>query len=103
MSEDETEPDTEEITQMVRMMENSSDSTLILNLISPYLAGERKGKLNKLNRDLIEIIQILVVNQMKLQNDFRALLMYLNKRELLDVDDQELPTFSKVSPESMYM
>jgi inhibitor of KinA sporulation pathway (predicted exonuclease) len=101
MSEDEI--DTEEISQMMKIMENSSDSTLILNLISPYLAGERRGKLNKLHKDLLEIIQILVVNQMKLQNDFRALLMYLNKRELLDVDDEELPTFSKVSPESMYM
>ncbi len=101
MSDDEI--DTSEMMQMVKIMENSSDSTLILNLLTPYLIGERKGKLTKLNRDLLEIIQILVVNQMKLQNDFRALLMYLNKRELFNVDDEELPTFTKITPESMYL
>ena len=103
MSEDEMDCEPEELTEMLKFMDKSADSTLLLNLISPYLAGERRGKLTKLNKDLLEIIQILVVNQMKLQNDFRALLMYLNKKEVLDMDDVEAPEIKSVHPESMYL
>jgi hypothetical protein len=84
------------------LIRSSSDATLILNLISPYLVGERRGKLSKLHIDMLEIIQMLVINQMKQQNDFRALLMYLNKKEILEFDDVELPSFKSVEPDSLY-
>jgi hypothetical protein len=96
-----------EIDQMLNFIKKSSDATLMLNLITPYLLGEKKNKLSKVNQDLIEVIQMLVVNQMKLQNDFRALLMYLNKKEMLDFSDEELTGIKaendkKAHPETLY-
>lgn len=100
MSEEE-EPT--ELEELVGLLEKSADSTLILNLISPYLTGDRRGKLTKLHQDLLEIIRILVVNQMKLQNDFRVLIMYLNKKNLLDVDNAEVPQMKTCDPDTMYL
>jgi len=86
-----SEEDITDVEQMITLLRKSSDATLMLNLITPYLIGERKQKLSKVNQDLIEVIQMLVVNQMKMQNDMRAILLYLNKKEILDADDIDAP------------
>ena len=100
MSEDEDDS----FDELLEMIKKSSDATLMLNLITPYLIGERRGKLNKLHQDILEVIQMLVVNQMKLQNDFRALLLFLNKKEMLKIDDVETPNFLSVpNSDTLYM
>ena len=89
--------------KLVELISQSSDATLMLNLISPYLMGERKGKLSKLHSDFVEIIKMLVINQMKIQNDLRALLLYLNKKEVLELDDEDVPNLmSSPEPDSLY-
>ena len=77
MSEDDIEIEPN-VHQMLDCLRKSSDATLMLNLITPYLVGEKRTKMSKLNQDLIEVIQMLVVNQMKMQNDLRVLLLYVS-------------------------
>jgi hypothetical protein len=99
--------DINDVQQVLEFVKKSSDAALMLNLITPYLMGERRAKLSKMNQDLIEVIQMLVINQMKLQNDLRSLLVYLNKKELLDTKDADAPVLKDVEegkkdPNSLY-
>jgi hypothetical protein len=91
-----SEEEDDDFSEVLEMIKKSSDATLMLNLITPYLIGERRGKLSKFSADLLEVIQMLVISQMKLQNDFRALLLFLNKKEMLKIDDIEVPNFISV-------
>lgn len=93
-----SEEDLSDIEQMITFLRKSSDATLMFNLLTPYLIGDKKQKLSKVNQDLIEVIQMLVVNQMKMQNDMRAILLYLNKKEILNSNDEDAPNLNESNP-----
>jgi hypothetical protein len=97
----EEEPiDINEVEQMIDFLKKSSDATLMLNLITPYLVSDKKTKLSKTHQDLIEVIQMLIVNQMKMQNDMRSILLYLNKKEMLSEDHADLPDLKATKEDS---
>ena len=101
MSEEEEDFDSG-LLEMARMLTNSGDTTLMLNLVTPYLI-EREKQLKPIHRDILEVLRMLIVNQMKLTNDFRALLLYLNKRDMLDMDDEDAPQFTSIDNDHLYM
>jgi len=102
IEEEEEEDFDSGLLEMARMLTNSGDTTLMLNLVTPYLI-EREKQLKPIHRDILEVLRMLIVNQMKLTNDFRALLLYLNKRDMLDMEDDDAPQFTSVDNDHLYM
>lgn len=92
MSEEEEDTELEQITAFI---ESCSDVTLILNKISPLVEGI-KSKKTRL------VIEVLMQSIMKVSNDFRSLIKYMNLMKELNLDTIDMPTFESVDNDNLY-
>jgi KaiC/GvpD/RAD55 family RecA-like ATPase len=94
MSIEEEEED-DEFAELTTFIEKCSDVTLILNKISPLVEGI-KSKKTRL------VIDVMIQSIMKVANDFRSLLKYMNLMKELNLDTADMPTFESVDNDSLY-
>jgi KaiC/GvpD/RAD55 family RecA-like ATPase len=92
MSEEEEDDELSEVTSFI---EKCSDVTLILNKISPLVEGI-KSKKTRL------VIDVMIQSIMKIANDFRSLLKYMNIMKELNLDTADMPTFESLDNDSLY-
>jgi len=94
------EVDLEDPLDVLEFINNSSDVVLMLNKLSPLIdISEKDSK----NTKLIKLYLNTVTNSvMKLSNDFRSLVKYMNITKELDMDDIEAPTFTSMNNEELY-
>jgi hypothetical protein len=82
-------------------MNNCSDVSLLLNKIAPLL--EINEKETKNSKKIKLAIQILYQSVMKLSNDFRSLLKYMNIMGELNLDNDDAPSFESVPNEQLWI
>jgi len=94
------EVDLEDPLDVLEFINNSSDVVLMLNKLSPLIdISEKDSK----NTKLMKLYLNTVTNSvMKLSNDFRSLVKYMNITKELDMDDIEAPTFTSMNNEELY-
>lgn len=91
MSEDE-----DDAGSIFEFLEKCSDTTLLLNKIHPYVTKIR-------SKTAQAIIEALIQSVMKLSNDFRSLVKYMNIMKELDMDSDGAPDWESIPPDEIYL
>ncbi len=91
----------DDIEQLTDLLNKSSDTTHMLNLLAPAIdIHPNDGKGTKL---LKLYLRTITDGFTKLSNDFRSLIQYMNAKDLLNLDNVDAPSFQSVPSDTLYL
>jgi hypothetical protein len=101
MSEEDDDLDIDDQAQLLMFIEKCSDTSLLLAKIMPIIElhpNDGKGTIK-----LKIYLKALSDSVMKLSNDFRSLIKYMNVMKELDFDNDDAPKFETVPADGLFI
>jgi len=101
MSDEDEEIDLDDEGGIIKAIETSSDNVLLINMLAGLVQIHPKD--GKGTKKLKLYLQALTDCILKVSNDFRSLIKYMNIMEMIEFDAEDAPKFQSVNNDQLFI